>query len=260
MELCPDLADEVRTGCARNDAFCVLHAEHAERLATALQVDPTRVHVVGAGFAADRFHARGRGDVTPSIAYAGKYSLAKGLPQLLDAFENLRNDRPELVLHIAGDGAGEEAERLRARMKAMAPAVVLHGMLDQFALGELLRTTSVFVLPSFYEGLPLVLVEALACGCRLVSTDLPGVRLELAPHLAAALDLVALPRRIGPDTPDPRDLPAFVEALSGTLADALTREPLADPARSMPEALEAFGWPAVFARVQKVWEGLRTGR
>ena len=38
------------------------------------------------------------------------------------------------------------------------------------------------VLPSFYEGVPLVLAEAAACGCRLVATALPGVREALAPR------------------------------------------------------------------------------
>ena len=56
-----------------------------------------------------------------------------------------------------------------------------------------MRRSTVCVLPSFYEGLPLVLVEALACGCRLVATDLPGVVDELAPRIGAALELVELP-------------------------------------------------------------------
>mgnify|MGYP000532501899 CR=1 FL=1 len=44
---------------------------------------------------------------------------------------------------------------------------------DQPALAELMRRCAVLVLPSFYEGVPLVLAEARACGCRLVATDLP---------------------------------------------------------------------------------------
>ena len=101
------------------------------------------------------------------------------------------------VADVAGSGAGEEADRLRTRMLAMAPTVVLHGQLSQAALAELMRTCAVFVLPSFYEGLGLVLVEALACGCRLVATALPGVQEQLAPLLGPALQKVAMPRMVG---------------------------------------------------------------
>ena len=62
-----------------------------------------------------------------------------------------------------------------------------------------MRAAHVFVLPSFYEGLPLVLVEALACGCRLVCTDLPGVRSGLLPHLEPVLDRVPMPALAGID-------------------------------------------------------------
>jgi len=67
-------------------------------------------------------------------------------------------------------------------------------------------------LPSFYEGLPLVLVEARACGCRLVATDLPGIRERLLPVLGDELALVELPRLTGVDKPVAADLPAFIRA------------------------------------------------
>ena len=76
-----------------------------------------------------------------------------------------------------------------------------------------MRRSSICVLPSFYEGLPLVLVEAMACGCRLVATDLPGIVEELAPRLGDALELVTLPTMAGVDTPVEAELPAFVDRL-----------------------------------------------
>jgi glycosyltransferase involved in cell wall biosynthesis len=119
-----------------------------------------------------------------------------------------------------------------------------------------MRQSAVCVLPSFFEGLPLVLVEALACGCRLVSTALPGVVEQLAPRLGEALDLVPLPRLETVDRPAAADLPAFVDRLEAALDAALQKPPLGDPAVAMPGALETFTWKAVFERVEAIWREL----
>ncbi|MEE4271985.1 MAG: glycosyltransferase family 4 protein [Thermoanaerobaculales bacterium] len=256
MRLVPRLATRVREGCSRNDAFAVIQRSHVRELAEALAVPDHRIHVVGAGFRDDLFHSGGRPSaVSPSLLYIGKYSAAKGLPQLLDAFERLATSRPGLELHVAGDGSGPQAEALRRRMIAMAPGVVLHGQVGQPELAEFMRRSTVCVLPSFYEGLPLVLVEALACGCRLVATALPGVVDELAPRLGAALDLVELPAMAGVDTPVEAELPAFVDRLSAAIDGALDAPPPGD----LTATLRNFTWEAVFERVETVWRRVGVG-
>ena len=249
MKLCPHLAEGVRRGCQRNDAFAVLHSEHAHQLRGDLEIPEKRIHVVGAGFRQDLFHRRGRpGRLTPRLLYIGKYAHAKGLPWLLHAFEKLRSTQPGLELHIAGSGAGPEAEALHRRMAAMAPSVVLHGQLNQAELAALMRQSTVCVLPSFYEGVPLVLVEALACGCRLVATDLPGVTETISPRIPpSVIEIVPRPRLDGPDTPVAEDLPAFTQNLKTALKRAITAPP--------PDeiSLQSFTWTAVFDRVERLW-------
>ncbi|MCA8913035.1 MAG: glycosyltransferase, partial [Planctomycetes bacterium] len=252
MELTAHIAEEVRLGVRRNERFAVLHSEHATAYGSKLELEEHRLHVVGAGYRDELFHSGGRNrNSGPSILYAGKYSHAKGLPWLLDAVARLGALNPELRLHVAGTGAGEEADLLRARMEGMA-CVELHGQVDQHRLAELMRNASVFVLPSFYEGLPLVLVEAVACGCRLVATDTPGVVHDLAPHLGEAIELVKLPRLQGPDTPVQADLPRFTDDLQGALARAIAKGPLPDDLE-----LEPFTWNAVFQRVENIWLELK---
>lgn len=254
MSLCPHLAEEVQCGCRRNDRFFVLHKGHAEQLRSKLDVGLDRIHVVGAGYEDAIFHARSRqSDGGPSLVYVGKYSHAKGLPQLLDAVERLATRMSDLVLHVAGDGAGAEAEALRTRMAAMAPRVVMHGQLDQPALAELMRRCAVFILPSFYEGLPLVLIEALACGCRVVCSDLPGLHQGFGPAAEGVLDRVPMPRLVGIDTPAPEDLPEFVDRLAVAIESNLDNRRGDDATQGVSKLLERFTWPAVFRRIERVW-------
>lgn len=249
MRLCPHLAVGVRTGCRRNEAFAVLHSDHAHQLQQELDVTEERIHVVGAGYREELFHRRGRPNrLSPKLLYAGKYAKAKGLPWLLDAFELVRVDFPDLELHVIGSGAGPEAEILHRRMEAMAPAVVLHGHLNQGELAALMRQSTVCVLPSFYEGVPLVLIEALACGCRLVATDLPGVVETIAPRIPRnVIEIIPRPRLDGPDTPVADDLPAFTRNLAAALGRSIAA-PLPDEI-----SLESFTWNAVFDRVERMW-------
>jgi len=259
MALCPHLLTTVSEGCRRNERFVVLHDEHAGALATALNIPAERITVVGAGYRDDIFRRGEEPAPADQLLYAGKLSDVKGLPCLLDAMDSLAagplppGGHPELTLHVAGSGAGPEAETLRERMAAMAPLVRYHGPLSQAELAALARQCGVCVLPSFYEGLPLVLVEALACGCRLIATALPGIVNELQPRLGEALSIVPMPRLATVDEPVSADLPAFVERLSTALAEAVEMPPLATTAFDLERALASFTWQAVYRRIEQVW-------
>jgi len=251
LELCPHLAEEVIDGCRGIDHFCVLYGEHRERLAATLGISPDRITVTGAGFRDDVFRPGPSSQRNPhSVVYVGKYSAAKGVPWLLDAVQELARLRPGLRLHVAGSGAGPEAEALAKRMDDLGPLVVRHGQLSQPELADLLRRCAVCVLPSFYEGVPLVLAEAAACGCRIVATDLPGVRQQLAPVLGPILESVPLPRLENVDRPALADLPRFVSDLRAALARSLDGNPAGAP------DLSRFTWSGVAGRIQDIWSRL----
>lgn len=256
LELCPQLADQVRAGCARNDRFLALHGGHRAELTAALGVAPERVAVVGAGYRDDVFAPAGGAEPADpaAIVFAGKLSHAKGLPWLVDAVEALARRRP-VTLHVAGGGSGDEADALRQRLDA-CPSVVLHGMLSQQQLAALLRRSTVFALPSMFEGLPLALIEAAACGCRAVATALPGVT-AMASDLGDLLLTVPPPRRTGVDRPIADDLPGFTAALEAALDTALDAG-RADPA-AVVDRLRPYSWDAVYERVERIWNAAPRG-
>lgn len=255
MELCPHLVPEVLAGCRQADHIFALRRDQQEKLVTLLGIDPARISLAGVGFREDLFHPDP--GVTPdpdALLFVGKFSHAKGLPWLLDALENLRQHHPTAVLHLAGGGAGAESEELDRRLTRLGPAVVRHGQLNQENLAHLMRRCRVCVLPSFYEGVPLVLAEAAACGCRVVATDLPGIREQLAPCLGHRLTLVPLPPLQGIDRPAPAGLPRFTRDLERALAAALLPDP---PAGDLPPPdLDSLTWKAVFDRIETIWRDL----
>lgn len=256
MVLCPDRAAEVVEGVRKSAAFAVLHRDHAQRLEREIGVPAERIHVVGAGYREDVFSVeRGPTGVRPRIMFAGKLSAAKGLGELCEAFERLRQRRPDVEMLIAGVGAGPETEALEAKIAALGAGVTRLGFVTPPELAAEFRRSAVCVLPSFYEGLPLVLVEAAASGCQLVATALPGVVEQLAPGLGSRLRLVALPPLEGPDRPRADAREGFVAALTDGLEAAL-EDALAAPTADLVPDLSMFTWTAVFGRLERVWSGL----
>lgn len=253
MNLAPRLKNDVINGLKRNDRFLVVREDDGTELARVLGISREKIRLVGAGYNGAIFHTRGRCPVPRRLVYVGKLSKAKGLPWLLDAVQEIARDIPDVELHVVGAGAGKESESIEHRLHGMGPTVRYWGQLSQVELADLLRTAALCVLPSFYEGVPLVLVEALACGCRLVATGLKGVESELRPHLGAAMDLIPLPLLVGIDRIDPSAEAGFVRSLKAVLIKALGEPPLDVAEPAFAEALRPFSWNAVFERVEAVW-------
>jgi len=260
MVLCPSLVPEVVAGISKCDFFLTLREDHKRELSCNLDIDPALISVVGAGYRSDLFYSRTPlnpiKEGTVDLLFVGKLSAAKGLPQLLDAWEGISREDEGLSLHVAGSGAGPEAQRLLKRMESWGSRLIYHSQLDQISLADLMRKCDICILPSFYEGIPLVLVEAYACGCRLVSTALPGVVEGLLPYMGSAINLVTPPGMVGIDTPAERDLPSFIHSLSETIRDSIREVRHNGPLYVSKKSLYPFSWRAVFERIERVWESL----
>lgn len=118
-------------------------------------------------------------DGTVRILAMGRFVRQKGFDTLLRAFALLRARRKaELVL--AGDGPDRDALLALTRALGIEDHVRFPGLIsDPFAQ---MAAADLFVLSSRWEGMPGVLVEAMAMGCPVISTDCPGGSRELLRH------------------------------------------------------------------------------
>ncbi|WP_299819468.1 glycosyltransferase family 4 protein [uncultured Jannaschia sp.] len=107
------------------------------------------------------------------LVFVGRLAPVKGLRILLDAFDRAREARPDMHLTIIGDGPDRaELECLAAPLEA---AVTFTGALSQADVAARLAAADALVLPSFAEGVPVVLMEAMASGKPVIATRVAGV-------------------------------------------------------------------------------------
>jgi glycosyltransferase involved in cell wall biosynthesis len=265
LELAPELANFVIPPCSKIEKVMALHENHISRISDRYGIPPSRIALVGAGYRDDIFcppsshYCLRHEKETLTIVYAGKLSFAKGLPWLIEAFEKLYHPKGKnLKLTIAGSGKGDEARHIKEKALRSGDRIEFTGANPQEELASIFKNADILVLPSFYEGLPLVVFEAMACSCRVVVTRLPGINHWLPENLVQSgiVELVPLPRLIGPDVPDPSHLPRFtgnlITAINKQLHRCMENEP--DWEGEVITSIESMNWEGIFNKVKKVYQ------
>jgi glycosyltransferase involved in cell wall biosynthesis len=186
----------------RAAAVVALSAEQAEFLQERYGIDGQRIAVIPNGIAAPFVHPRqpsaGTAGEPLRLLFVGRLDVQKNVVRLVDA---MRHVTAPVELAIVGDG--EQRARIAERA-ADLPNVRLVGAKTGEELLGWYEWAAAFVLPSDKEGMPLVLLEAMAAGLALIATDVPGTR-ELVDGvgLLAAPDAIALGAAIQQVAVDP---------------------------------------------------------
>lgn len=105
------------------------------------------------------------------LLFVGRLAAAKGLPILLEALSQIDG----VALDVAGDGPERPMLEQKARTLGLLERVKFLGYQSQQQVRELLNETDLFVLSSFAEGVPVVLMEAMAAGVPVVATRIAGI-------------------------------------------------------------------------------------
>jgi len=118
-------------------------------------------------------HQRG-GEHPPVVIYVGKLEARKGYTDLLDAVAEVLPSFPNLQLWLLGNGEVLKAQQ-RAKTLGIEKSVLIPGWVDASELDAYYRKASIFCLPSFEEGLPMALLEAMSYALPVVCTPVGGV-------------------------------------------------------------------------------------
>lgn len=109
------------------------------------------------------------------LLFVGRLAAVKGVPVLLEALAEARRTQPDLTLTLVGDGPDRAALEAQAAAMALSGAVRFVGYKSQSDVAALLASHDALVLPSFAEGVPVVLMEAMAARMPVIATAVGGV-------------------------------------------------------------------------------------
>jgi glycosyltransferase involved in cell wall biosynthesis len=134
-----------------------------------------KFRIVRCGIRPAEFPYRPPGGEVRKLLFVGRLSGEKGLPFLLRAVAELNRQGHELEIELMGDGEERPALEALAAELGIAGRVRFRGFVDRDTIISGLAASDLFILPSFAEGIPVALMEAMAIGVPVIATRVGGV-------------------------------------------------------------------------------------
>jgi len=155
--------------------ICISYYCRSQMMLFTDPADWERLRIVRCGVDPERFRYHEVRQQVKNLLYAGRLAVEKGLGFLFESLRDLSARGYELELTLLGDGNDREHLQELARRLGIGERVVFAGYASQEQLRESLQRSDLFILPSFAEGVPVSLMEAMACGVPVLATAVGGV-------------------------------------------------------------------------------------
>lgn len=175
------------------------------------------------------------------LLFVGRLVEKKGLPYLLHALQQLLPHHPDLQLVVAGSGPAQAELMQLSETLGIHQQVRFVGRMEHANLVQLYQTSTLAVFPFIQaadgdmEGLGLVMIEAMGCGCPVLASDLPAVRDVI--HHGETGQLVAA-----------ADSTALAKAIESLLANPIQRHTLSTQA--LVAVHKSFDWESIAQHYQ----------
>lgn len=182
-------------------------------------------------------------DPTEKLLFVGKVCRKKGVLSLVKAINLLDDENIELDI-VGGVGNKDEYyEIVRESKKTKSKINFLPPMIQDKLVIEY-NNHDIFILPSFFEGMPLVPLEAMACGCKVVISDLPGVKKFYDANVKnASIKYVELPKLTNVDEASDEDLDAFEKRLASAIRESV------DDKKTYKPDLSSISWESIARKI-----------
>lgn len=180
-----------------------------------------------------------RNPESEEVLFLGRLWQEKGIYDLIDATAKLAEEFPDVRVICAGDG---DINALQTRAKALGVLenLIFPGWVDGIAKEVLLSKATIFVLPSYYEGLPIGVLEAMINGIPVVATKVGGI-----------------PDALGEDAGlmvSPGDVNALYNALANLLRNPSLRLQMGEAGKRKAEVL--YSRECVFESIGQMYRNL----
>ncbi len=154
---------------------CISHYCRSQAMVFAPYEIWDRLQIVHCGVDPSQFDQVAHEGLGSRLLFVGRLAAVKGLPVLLESFAEIKKTIPDAVLTVVGDGPDRTMIEAQSAALGLVEQVKFVGYQSQAAVRAYLQQSDVFVLPSFAEGVPVVLMEALMSGVPVVATQVAGV-------------------------------------------------------------------------------------
>jgi len=156
--------------------YVVVSQDLMDWVTQVVKVKPQRLHLIQNGVEVPEVitHSKITTPKAPVICTVGRLDVVKNQSLLLKAFKIVQKTYPSALLKIVGDGPERNNLECEAYNLEIMPYVDFLGYRED--VREQLLASDVFVLSSHYEAMPMTILEAMAVGCPVVTTDVGGIR------------------------------------------------------------------------------------
>ena len=134
-----------------------------------------KFHIIRCGVDLEKYQFRSAATQPKKLLFVGRLSNEKGLNVLLDSLATLNSDSHDITLTVLGDGPSRKDLEKQAQDLNLHDIVIFKGFVDQPTIRNHLNDSDIFILPSFAEGIPVSLMEAMAIGVPVITTYVGGI-------------------------------------------------------------------------------------
>ena len=156
------------------------HISHFARSQAMLFSDPAhwdRMRIVHCGIDPERYGTeKSSARAGKRLVFVGRLAAVKGVAILLDAFAKIHREHPDATLTLVGDGPERADLEARAQALDLSQHITFTGYLGQEDVAKTLDASDLLILPSFAEGVPVVLMEAMATRLPVIASRVAGVQ------------------------------------------------------------------------------------